>query len=83
MKEHIESDIGVASFLLTRGFKLTGMERLGPNRYGFRFSDPGNTAADQTQSYFSGALAEAKALLDAQRNLKSQLYAVKGRDEWH
>jgi hypothetical protein len=74
---HTESDIGAAAFLLTRGFKLVGLTRLGPHRYGFCFSDPDNSAAQETRSYFDGATAEAKALLDSLRDLKNRLYAEK------
>jgi len=78
MKEHLETDIAVASFLTVRGFKLTHLKQLGPHRYGFSFADPDYTAAKEVDSYFAGANAEAKALLDTLRDLKDRLYATKG-----
>ncbi len=77
MNDHIESYIGVAAFLVERGFKLNGLKQLGPFRYGFCFSDSDRGAAKEVQNYFAGATSEAKRLLDSLRDLKDILYAEK------
>ena len=72
MSDHVESDIGAAAFLAVSGYSLIGLARLSPARYGFDFADPHNTATEARQSYFAGATAEAKALLEALYDLEDR-----------
>lgn len=39
--DHLETDLGVAAFLVVRGFRVLGLDAPeGGSRYAFRFADP-------------------------------------------
>ena len=75
---HLEPDLGIAAFLVTRGFHLLGLV---PNagRFLFRFADP-TEVQPAIDDYRQGALVCAKTLLAAEKDLKAQLYSVKGKN---
>lgn len=74
MREHLESDLGTAAFLVVRGFRLLGLVPNGGRRYAFRFE---GTAAEAALAYLQAETVPARALMDAQKNLKTLLYARK------
>ncbi len=76
-QEHIESDLGIASFLLVGNFKLLGLDTNDGRRYLFRFADPERKAEGQVMGYLQGASAVARELVDAQKTLKALLYKKK------
>jgi hypothetical protein len=75
--EHLESDLGTAAYLVVRDFRLLGVVPEGGGRFAFRFDDPDGTAASATMAYLQGEAVPAKALLDAQKALKTLLYSQK------
>jgi hypothetical protein len=76
--EHLESDLGTAAFLVARGFRLLGLAPDGGSRYAFRFSDPDGQATTAALAYLQGAEVSAKALVAAEKDLKTLLYSRKG-----
>ncbi len=76
MTQHLESDLQVASFLLARGFKFLGMQKVG-TRYAFVFQISNGEAAAATQEYNKGALLPAREFAAAIQQLKGALYAAK------
>ena len=77
MHEHLESDLGKAAFLIVKGFRVLGLTDVGRGRYAFRFEN-GEDAAKATLGYMQGEAVSAKALISAEKDLKSLLYATKG-----
>ena len=75
---HVEADLGVAAFLVVRGFKLLGLIQSGRSRYLFQFADPDGLAAKSAMGYVQGELVPANALIAAEVNLKTLLYSKKG-----
>ena len=75
--EHLESDLGTAAFLVVRGFRLVGLTPHGGARYAFRFADPDSKAAGAAMDYLGGDTASAKAIIDAEKTLKTLLYTRK------
>ncbi len=80
--EHLESDLGTAAFLIVRGFPLLGLTPLSGGRFGFRFGDSEGTAHRAALSYLQGQCVPAKALVEAQKTLKTLLYTQKGNGNW-
>lgn len=80
MREHLESDLGTAAFLIVRGFRLLGLVPNGSGRYAFRFEDGGEKAGGTAMAYLQGATVSARALMDAQKTLKTLLYSRKNGD---
>jgi len=76
MKEHSESDLNVASFLFASGFRLLGLRLVGRGRYAFRFADENEQAAGAAMAYLQGEVISAKALVGAQRDLKTLMYSA-------
>ncbi len=76
-REHLESDLGTAAFLVVRRFRLLGLMPNGGGRYAFRFDDPDGTATEEAMEYLQGASVPAKALVSAERDLKTLLYSRK------
>ena len=75
--EHLEHDLGTAAFLVVRGFKLIGLQRKGGQRYAFCFDDPDCRASSVAALYFQGDPVPARSLVNAERDLKTRLYAEK------
>lgn len=76
-KEYVEADLGCAAFLDASGYKLIGLKELGPNRLGFWFDDPCQTAERDAARYFAGATVGAERLAMSIRSLKARLRAEK------
>ena len=70
---HLEPDLHAAAFLLTKGFSLIRLERVG-RRFAFEFSPEAHAAA---QEYRQGGTVVARDFARALRQLKDSLYAVK------
>lgn len=79
-REHIESDLGTAAYLLSRNFKLLGLQTSDGRRYFFRFSDPSGKAEGEVVGYLTGTTVVAREIVDAQKTLKTILYNKKRRD---
>lgn len=80
--EYVEPDLGTAAFLLVRGLRLLGLADIGQSErshYAFRFADPNNTASQLTLDYLRGDNAPAKAIVDAEKTLKTLPYGSKNR----
>ena len=77
-REHVESDLGTAAFLVVRGFRLLGLMHNGGGRYAFRFDDPNEKASEAALSYLQGECVPARALVAAEKDLKTLLYTRKG-----
>lgn len=77
-REHLESDLGTAAFLVVRNFRLLGLVPNGGNRYAFRFADPDDKASETAMAYLQGESVPAKALIAAEKNLKTLLYSIRG-----
>jgi len=75
MKEHCESDLNVASFLLAKGVDLLGLRLDGRGRYAFRFANDDHRATDAAVAFVRGDVVSAKALIAAQRDLKGLIYS--------
>ncbi len=78
MREHLESDLGTAAFLVVRGFRLLGLEPNGSGRYAFRFEDPQDKTAAAALAYLQGENVPARAFAAAEKDLKTLLYTRKG-----
>jgi len=77
-REHVESDLGTAAFLVVRGFRLLGLMPNGGGRYAFRFDDSNEKASEAALSYMQGECVPARALVAAEKDLKTLLYTRKG-----
>ena len=78
-REHRESDLGTASFLVVKSFRLLGLAPDGGSgRYAFRFEDSDGKAAEAALAYLQGESLPAKALIAAEKDLKTLLYSRKG-----
>lgn len=76
---HLESDLGIAAYLLSKGFQLQGLELLG-SRYAFKFADDGQNASEVIQEYNHGGLVAAVTFAEAIKQLKNSLYTEKFRN---
>jgi hypothetical protein len=76
--EHFEDDLGIAAFLVVRGFKLLGLKPGNRGHYSFRFDDSAGTAKETAMSYLQGESVPARDLISAEKNLKAFLYSAKG-----
>ncbi len=76
---HLEADLAVSAFLLVRGLHLMGLVPSG-GRYLFEFDNREGRAEYIIREYREGAVAPAKELFAAERDLKNQLYALKGQN---
>jgi hypothetical protein len=76
--EYLESDLHAASYLLTKGFRLLGLELVG-TRYSFRFesSVDSRDAIAAIREYRNGALIPARDYAASIQQLKGELYAAK------
>lgn len=79
-QEHIQSDLGIAAYLLARNFRLLGLQTTDGRRYFFRFSDPDGKAETEVVGYLTGASVVAREIVDAQKTLKTVLYNKKRSD---
>ena len=70
---HLEPDLHAAAFLLTKGFPLIRLERVG-RRYAFEFSPDAQQAA---HDFRSGGTVVARDFAAALTRLKDELYAAK------
>ena len=75
--DHLERDLGAAAYLLAKGFRLLRLAPQGRGRYSFRFADPEGHTAEASLGYFQGDSVSAKALVAAEKNLKTLLYTKK------
>jgi hypothetical protein len=77
-REHIEADLGTAAFLVVRGFRLLGLtQNSASGRYSFRFENAEAKAEEAALDYLQGESVPAKALIAAERDLKTLLYGKK------
>jgi hypothetical protein len=63
------TDIGLAGYLVTRGFPLLRLDGR-PGRRVFRFP---SDAGDECKGYFAGAVVPAREYAENLRNLKAQI----------
>lgn len=77
-REHLEADLGTAAFLVVRGFRLLGLAPNGNGRYAFRFADSDGKVGEAGLAYLQGESVPAKALIAAEKDLKTLLYSKKG-----
>ena len=70
---HLEPDLHAAAFLLTKGFPLIRLERVG-RRFAFEFSPDAQPVA---MEYRQGGTVVARDYADALTRLKDQLYSAK------
>jgi hypothetical protein len=75
--EHLEDDLGIAAFLVVKGFKLLGLASGERGHYSFRFDDSAGDAKETAMSYLRGDLVAARDLISAEKNLKTFLYSAK------
>ena len=73
--EHLEADLGTAAFLVVQGFHLLGLAPNGKGRYAFRFQDHDGTVAQAALAYLQGQSVPARALVAAEKDLKTLLYS--------
>ena len=78
LSERQEPDLGTAAFLQVRGFRLLGLAPLGGGRWAFRFADPDGKASQAALAYLQGESVPARALIAAEKDLKTLLYSQKG-----
>jgi len=78
MPEHLQTDLGTAAFLVVRGFRLLGLAPDGRGRFMFRFDDPDDRAASAALGYLQGESVPARALIAAEKDLKTLLYSRNG-----
>jgi hypothetical protein len=78
MPEHVQSDLGTAAFLVVRGFRLLGLAQDGRGRFQFRFDDSDDRAANAALGYLQGESVPARALIAAEKDLKTLLYSMNG-----
>lgn len=76
--EYVHSDLGTAAFLVVRGFRLLGLTPDGRGRFMFRFDDPENKATAASMAYLQGDSVPARALIAAEKDLKTLLYSSNG-----
>ena len=78
VNEHLEDDLGIAAFLVVKGFKLLGLLPGNRGHYSFRFKDADGQAKEAVMSYLQGESIPAKDLISTEKSLKVFLYAAKG-----
>lgn len=71
--QHCERDLGAATFLMTSGYKLIGLQKASEGFLVFLFEDPADTARQDVQAFRGGAAASADRLLFNLRKLKALL----------
>ena len=80
VKEYRESDLGIAAYLVVKGFPILGLERVNGRRYAFRFEDENGQTAAAAMSYIHGDCVPAKQLVSAVKDLKTMLYSNEDGD---
>ena len=73
-RDHAETDLGCAAYLVVKGFPLRGLHQCGHNRFAFLFDA---AAGDAVSGYLNGDCVPARVLVEAQKDLKDRLYAEK------
>jgi hypothetical protein len=74
--EYLENELGVAAYLLARGFRLLGLKEVATGRFSFRFVDDAEgSTAQAALDYLTGSTVVAKDLVSAERSLKTLLYS--------
>jgi hypothetical protein len=81
--EHFEDDLGIAAFLVVKGFKLLGLAPGNRGHYSFRFEDASGGAMKAAMNYLRGESVSARDLLAAEKSLKTFLYNTKGSRNGH
>lgn len=74
---YVEGNLGRASFLSVRGYRLAEMVPIGRKMVAFSFVDHDGKARETADTYSNGATAPAEALLDSFSDLKSLMYQRK------
>jgi len=74
IQTHLEPDLHCAGFLLTKGYNLIGLEKMG-RRFAFLFSPEAHAAAQEYRS--GGGMVVARDFADAINRLKDELYSAK------
>ncbi len=74
-KEYLQHDLGTAAFLVVKGFRFLGLVNKGGGRYAFRFADEDGRAAETSLGYMQGESVPARALIAAEKDLKTALYS--------
>jgi hypothetical protein len=74
--EYLENELGVAAYLVARGFRLLGLKEVALGRFSFRFADDAEgSTAQAALDYLTGSTVVAKDLVSAERSLKTLLYS--------
>jgi hypothetical protein len=75
VKEYRESDLGIAAYLVVKGFPILGLERVNGRRYAFRFEDENGQTACAAVAYLRDDCVSARQLVGAMKDLKTMLYS--------
>jgi hypothetical protein len=76
---HLEGDLSIAAYLLSKGHILLGLELVG-TRFSFKFENTDGSASLAVSAYTQGGMVEALRFAEAIKQLKSLLYAEKFRN---
>jgi hypothetical protein len=69
---YVETDLGRAALLKTKGYPLVGLRDLGGGRLGFEFQDERGTATRDAENYYSATVL-AHEIVESLRILKRAL----------
>ena len=72
MKEYSTPDLSLAAFLLMRGIKLIGAERLSSGKFNFTFSDPNDRCGILSLEFLNSEFSDYDNHI---RNLKKVIYS--------
>jgi len=72
-----ESDLGIAAFLVVRGFVLVDLVDSGGGRLSFIFDDTAGNAAEASMGFVRGESVSAREFVAAEKRLKHLLYSKK------
>jgi hypothetical protein len=78
--EHLEDDLGIAAFLVVKGFRLLGLQPGNGGHFSFRFEDMDGRAQQTAMDYLHGDPISAREFVAAEKTLKTVLYSAKGRN---
>jgi hypothetical protein len=76
--ERRESDLGVAAYLVVKGFSVLGLEPAAGRRLNFRFDNEGGAADAAALAYMHDDCVSARQLVGAMKDLKTMLYSKNG-----
>ena len=77
----IEANLGRATYLQFRGYKLDELVPIGHRMVAFSFIDHDGKAHEIAAEFSAGGSSSPKALLDCFADLKTQMYQFKSKNE--